>query len=112
MGSLRLVREGPLTVRIDQDGDSFAVRAAGELGAATAPALEGSLRTVLQREASSISLDLTEVRSIDSTGVRVLLWAAEHASEIGERLNIRCGSDAVHRMIELAAVEPGQPQTA
>ena len=99
MDTVRSVREGPLTVRIDRDGESFALCAVGDIDAATAPALEGSLRSVLQRDASSITLDLTEVSSIDPTGIRVLLWAAEHAREIGDQLRIRCGSHGVRSVL-------------
>jgi anti-sigma B factor antagonist len=98
-------RHGNLAVRIDQDERSLAVRPVGELDIASAPALEDSLRHALESGASSIALDLTRVTFIDSAGVRVLLWAAGHSREEGDRLHIDSGSAGVRRLLELTDKE-------
>ncbi len=99
--SISVRRHGNLSVRIDQDGRSLTVRPVGELDIASAPALEDSLLHVLNSGASSIALDLTRVTFIDSAGVRVLLWAAAHSRDEGDRLRIDSGSVTVHRLLEL-----------
>src|SRR5215217_6889228 len=110
--SISVRKHGGLTIRIDQHGDSLAVRAAGELDIASAPALEDSLLHALESGASSIVLDLTGVTFIDPTGLRVLLWAAAHSDEDGDRFRIDSGSAAVRRLLELTHTEPALPLTA
>ena len=102
-------RPGDLTVRIDEDGDSLAVRVAGELDIATAPALESALLHALDSAAASILVDLERVSFIDSMGLRVLVWAARESREDGDRLRIDCGSGVVHRMIELTTLDRSLP---
>jgi anti-anti-sigma factor len=110
--SISARRHGRLTVRIDQDRHSLAVRAVGELDIASAAALEDSLLHALESGTSSIVLDLTGVTFIDPTGLRVVLWAAAHARGQGDRLRIDCGSAAVRRLLELMHKEQGLPLTA
>jgi len=97
--------EGPLAVRIDDEGDSLAVQVVGELDIATAPMLEDSLRSALERNPSSIILDLDAVGFIDSEGLRTLLVAAQRSRQDGDRLHIRCAAGPVRRMIEIAGLE-------
>ena len=95
-------RHGPLTVRVDQEDDSVAVRAVGELDIASSPALEQSLLHAFESGAPSIVLDLTAVSFIDAAGLRVLLWAAGTSRRDGDRLRIDCGSPVVRQMIDLS----------
>ena len=105
MATSLLIREqGPLNVRVDQGGDSLAVKAVGELDLSTAAALEESVRYALQRDASSIVLDLAGVSFIDLPGLRVVLWAADRGREDGDRIRIRLGSGAVRRMIDTGPI--------
>ena len=76
-------RPGDLTVRLDEDGDSLAVRVAGELDIATAPALESALLHALDSGAASILVDLERVSFIDSMGLRVLVWAGGNPVRTG-----------------------------
>jgi anti-sigma B factor antagonist len=102
-------REGPLEVRVDEDGDSLTVRVVGELDLATAPIVEDSLRSARERNPSSIVLDLDSVGFIDSTGLRMLLVAARRSREDGDRLRIRCRAGPVRRMIELTGMQHALP---
>ena len=102
-------RAGPLTIDLDRDGDALTVRAKGELDIATTAPLEKALRDAFEGDAASIVLDVAELRFIDSMGLRTLLWAADHSRENGSRLSIRCGSGAVHRLIELTGIERSLP---
>jgi anti-sigma B factor antagonist len=103
-------RQGPLDVQLDQDGESLTVRASGELDIATTDALQKALRQAFDGDASAIILDVAEVTFIDSMGLRALLWAAEHQD--GHRLDIRCGSGAVRRMIDITRTEAMLPLIA
>ncbi len=104
-------REGSFSVRVEEEGDALAVHAVGELDIASAPALEHSMLHALESGTPSIVLDLTGVTFIDPTGLRTLLWAAQHSGENRDSLRIRIGS-AVRRMIEMTGVERSLPLIA
>jgi anti-sigma B factor antagonist len=106
------IREGPLRVGIDRDGDSLVVRAVGEIDFASVKMLRESLLDALETDASSMTLDLTEVGFIDSSGIQVLVWAAGRSGENGDRLRIRCGSGPVRRVIEVCGLESVLPLSA
>jgi anti-anti-sigma factor len=108
MGTLPSDREGPLRVAIDRDGDSVVVRAVGEIDLASVEMLRKSL-DAFEGNASSKTLDLTEVGFIDLSGLPVLIAAA---SSHVDRLQIRCGSGAVRGMIELCGLESVLPLSA
>jgi anti-sigma B factor antagonist len=99
--------DGPLTVQLEQDGESLTVRASGELDIATTEALQEALRHAFDGDAEVIILDVAEVTFIDSMGLRALLWAAEHQD--GHRLGVRCGPGAVRRMIEMTGMDASLP---
>jgi anti-sigma B factor antagonist len=112
MTTLPSAHEGPLSVRTREDGDSLVIRAFGEIDLASVEVLRRSLHDAFESNASSMTLDLTEVSFIDSSGLHALVWAAARSGENGDRLRIRCGSGAVRRMIELCRLESGLPLIA
>ena len=79
---------GPLTIRIEEHEDSLALRAIGELDISSAPALEDSLLHAFESAAPSVTLDLTEVSFIDTTGLRVVAWAHENSRAEGDRVRM------------------------
>ena len=93
------------------------VRASGELDLASAKMLEEELRRTMAvrritaSDASPIVLDLGKVDFIDSAGLGVLLWAAEHSREDRNRLRIREGSAAVRKIFEVKGVQGMLPLT-
>ena len=110
--SISVRKHGGLTIRIDRAGESLAVRAAGELDIASAPALEDSLLHALESGASSIVLDLTSVGFIDSAGMRMVLWAAGRSDQKEDRLRTRCGACVTRRMLGLTGRGHALPPVA
>jgi anti-anti-sigma factor len=98
LASIVVSTHGPLTIRREDYGDTLAIRAIGDLDIATAPALETSLLHAFEGDASSIVVDLTEIRFIDGFGVRVVQWAQEHSRGEPDRIRI-AGSAVVRRVI-------------
>jgi anti-sigma B factor antagonist len=107
--SVSVRKDGRLTVRITQDGNSLVVRALGELDIATANILDEELRRVWYCDASPILLDLADVDFLDSVGVRSLLAVAKHSRENGDRVRIRIASAPIRRVIEVSGVERSLP---
>jgi anti-sigma B factor antagonist len=74
---------------------------AGELDLATSPQLREGLREA-QRNAHLVVLDLRELTSIDSSGVDVILEAADGARRYGGRLMLVRGPAQVDRVLTLS----------
>ena len=91
------------TVRLIRIGDAIAVRAVGEIDLSTAPLFGDALRRAMeQRQATSITVDLTDVSFIDARGLRALNAARTLARERNYPLRIRCNRH-VRRLIEWVA---------
>jgi anti-anti-sigma factor len=71
----------------------------GELDIATLPQLEDALERT--REASLLTLDLSALDFMDSSGLRIILAEHARAQEAGRKLSIVRGPAAVHRVFEL-----------
>jgi anti-sigma B factor antagonist len=82
------------------DGNVVAPR--GELDIAT----QGQLRAVLEQEAKngSVTLDLTGLRFMDTSGLRLILETAAAARRDGFTFGVIPGPPAVQRLFEIAGV--------
>ena len=85
------VREGP-------DGTFVAPR--GELDMATA----GELRAALDAAPGALTLDLSGLRFLDTSGLRLVLETAEQAKRDGRAFTVVPGAPAVQRLFEVAGV--------
>src|SRR5688500_18396186 len=78
LASLDRVRaDGVLTVRVERRGKELVVRVSGDLDIASAKRLDDELLRAISSDASAVALDLGGVSFIDSTGLRILLFAAK-----------------------------------
>ena len=91
---------GRLVLRSERDGDTHILELLGELDIAGAPALDEELERVEATDALSIVVDLRGLEFIDSTGLRLLVMAADRCRDNG-RLALLRGPDPVHRVFEL-----------
>lgn len=88
---------GLRVTRDDRDGGVI-VRLDGELDLATVPLLEEAVAQATATPDVTVALDLSEVRLVDSTGLRALLTAARaHPG----RVAVMSPSREVRRMLEL-----------
>jgi anti-sigma B factor antagonist len=115
--ALRSLDETPFGIAEEAEGAEGrrVVRLRGELDVATAPSFERVLlRPRPPRE--RVVLDLSELRFMDSTGLRILLQARRVAAEGGWVLTLRSVPANIRRLLELAGVqdaipiEPSEPQ--
>jgi anti-sigma B factor antagonist len=91
---------GSLVLRSEVDGDTHVVELLGELDIAGAPSLEEELLRIEATDAATIIIDLGGLEFIDSTGIRLLLMAADRCVGTG-RLTILRGPKQVHRVFEI-----------
>jgi anti-sigma B factor antagonist len=90
------------TVEVGDGADGSVVAPRGELDLAT----QGALREALERQAAKgpVTLDLSGLRFIDTSGLRLILETAEAARRDGFAFTVLPGGPAVQRLFDLAGV--------
>jgi anti-sigma B factor antagonist len=87
-----------LQIAADESPERVLLSLAGELDIASAPLLESAVDAVDR----PLVIDLAEVTFMDSTGLRALLLARQHAESGGQMLSLRPGPRQVQRVFELS----------
>jgi anti-sigma B factor antagonist len=100
---------GELTISSRRDGDVHSICLVGELDLATADAVERELERVEATDARSIVVDLSGVTFVSSTGIRLMLSADARSRADADRLSLRRGPPAVHRVFELTGIDDVLP---
>jgi anti-anti-sigma factor len=93
-----------LAITSQREGDVHVIALAGELDLATADEVEQEIVRVEATDADSIVVDLSDLRFMDSTGVRILLSADARSRADGSRLALLRGPAAVQRVFELSGI--------
>ncbi len=106
----RTVAAGTLTIDVYDDADGCAIRLAGELDAAAAPALDHELNRALDGGAAVV-LDLARLTFIDSTGVKCLVRAAR-AAQGSDRLSAVGLQGEARRIFRLTGLDAILPLVA
>ncbi len=91
---------GSLVLRSNRDGETHIIELLGELDIAGAPSLEEELLRIEASDATSIVCDLGGLEFIDSTGIRLLVMAADRSAGDGRFTMLR-GPQQVHRVFEI-----------
>jgi anti-sigma B factor antagonist len=87
----------------------------GELDIASAPILEAEIAGLCENGSGTITLDLSRLTFMDSTGLRAVLAADKLCSSRGHGFSLAGASGAVQRLFELTGVtghlqfEPDEP---
>ena len=93
-----------LTSRTAHRDGIYVVALYGELDLATAPDVQRELDRAEASDAREIVLDLSGLRFIDSTGLRLVLTAHARSRSDGDRLRLLRGSEPVHRVFDLCGL--------
>jgi anti-anti-sigma factor len=101
----REVARGALRLRSGREPTCHVVALAGELDLASASLLEEEMAKALAADAPAIVLDLSELRFIDSTGIRLLLRLQARSPKEGNRLRMIRGTAQVQRALELTGAD-------
>ena len=94
--------EVSFSVEVGEEPGGVVITPHGELDIAT----QGELRAVLERHAGAprMTIDLGELRFIDTSGLRLILETAESARRDRRELAVLRGDPAVQRLFDLAGV--------
>src|SRR4051794_7844093 len=94
-----------LSLHTYKEADSVRVALSGELDLSSALVFEEELRRIETRtKPSLIVLDLSALKFMDSTGLRLILSAHARAINHGRKLAIVEGGEAVRRIFKLTGV--------
>ena len=81
------------------------VRARGEIDLATADLLDLAIDSALSEGVSSLSIDLSEVTFIDSTGVRSLMVCQQKVADAGLEMTVVVPPGPVARTLSVTGVD-------
>ena len=108
----RQVRDGMLTVRIKTEAGTEMLELAGELDMANAATFSAELERA-ETDAETITVDMSELEFIDSTGIAILVAAHRRANVDGERLRfVRSRAIAVQRVMDVTGLDRELPFTS
>ena len=109
LSALRLLDDATFRLAEDAGGDGERViRARGELDIESAPDLERVLLRSRPR-GQRVVVDLTELKFMDSTGLRVLLRARVAAEEGRWEINLRNVPPTIRRLFDMTGVHAALP---
>lgn len=98
----------PFELREQRRDDTVVLAVHGDLDLATADQV-GQRLTALAAERTPVLLDLDELAFMDSSGLRIVLQAAEDARSMSWRFALTPGSPQVRRLFESAGVADRLP---
>jgi anti-anti-sigma factor len=90
------------SVEVGGGADGSIVTPHGELDLAT----QGRLRTALEQQAArgAVTLDLSRLRFLDTSGLRLILELTEAAARDGFAFSVLPGNPSVQRLFDVAGV--------
>jgi anti-sigma B factor antagonist len=95
----------PFSVLVSTNGDRATVALRGELDLSGVDRARQAIEQAESGAAALLILDLSELDFIDSTGLEVLLRAAQRAHDDGRRLIVQRPSRYVRRLLEMTAID-------
>lgn len=95
-------KSSPLRITVDRAGDTTTVVVSGEVDLETSGTLSDALAEA--GTARRVTLDLTEVAYMDSTGLRAILVAKDDIERAGGTLDVSAASKIVSRLMEISGV--------
>lgn len=93
-------------------GETTHIQVHGELDCSTVPSLEGSMDTVLHDGHGPVVLDLSDLRFMDVSGLRLAVRLAGRTQLHGVDLSLMEGPAPVERVFELTGMRRYVPRTA
>ncbi|MBI5309759.1 MAG: STAS domain-containing protein [Actinobacteria bacterium] len=95
----------PFSVNVETSDDGTCLLCSGELDIGTADALKRALDEVDFAAGSRVTIDLSGVGFMDSTGLRLLIAAHRSAQEGGSELAVVTGESPARRVLELTRMD-------
>ena len=104
-----MIKPSLFEIESEWDGEAVSVATKGELDLATSPQLEHEMRALLARGARQVTIDLSGLTFIDSSGLRVLIVLHERSKEDGWELALVVPSDQARAVFRISGAEEHLP---
>lgn len=101
---LRGVNPGELRVDVEGVERNFEVRLVGELDMSTASMLREHLLGLAADGGAQVTVDLSELAFVDSTGLSVLITGLKRLRQQGGDMALRAPSPATRRVLEITGL--------
>jgi anti-anti-sigma factor len=102
-------RHGLLSIESESVGGCYRMRVAGELDRSNADLLTACITHAEASPEPEIVVDLSRLTFIDSSGLRILIAAAERSEPASDRLSIVAPTRVVRRILDLTGTEAYLP---
>ena len=99
----------PFEINVVRDSESASVTLAGELDIATVPRVEEAIETTLSDELRALTIDLSGLTFVDSSGLRLFIVLDQRASEQGWSLRLLRPDAQVLTVFQVSGVEENLP---
>ena len=93
-----------LSLETREEGEQVRIALEGELDLSSALTFDEEIRRAEGRKPKTLVIDLSRLKFLDSTGLRLIMSAQARAKTRGHRLKIVEGTYAVQRIFRLAGV--------
>lgn len=90
---------------VERSDHGVAARLSGDLDIVTADNVKRELTDVLDEGATRLSLDMGDVRFVDSSGLGALVAIHRHAEAAGSRFTVRAVPPQVRRLFEITRLD-------
>ncbi|AIJ21366.1 STAS domain-containing protein [Amycolatopsis methanolica] len=95
------------TIDAENDGGHVLLRISGEIDLANASVVQDQIFTAIDNDAVRVSIDLTDVTYLDSSGLRVLFTLAGRLKVLQMELDLVVAPvSPVRRVLEMSGFEP------
>ena len=99
-----MVNPGELQVSVSGAVPEYEVRLLGELDVSTAPGLRDELTRLASDGATMVTVDLSELAFVDSTGLSVLITGLKRLRQQGGEMTLRSPSPGARRVLEITGL--------
>jgi anti-sigma B factor antagonist len=99
------VSETPFEMESGRDRDGARLTLSGELDIATVPRVEAAVKATLTAEARTLTIDLSGLSFVDSSGLRLLIVLAQRAEAEGWTLRLTRPIERVLNVFRVSGVE-------
>ncbi len=94
-----------IELAVDRGTESATLRVSGEIDLTSAPKLDDEIQSLIEQSVRTLTLDLSSVAFMDSTGLRVLLKASKLLESSGGKVVLLKPSEPVRRLLEVSGLE-------
>ena len=98
------VNPGELQVTVSGAEPEYEVRLSGELDMSTAPQLREELLRLASDGATMVTIDLSELAFVDSTGLSVLITGLKRLRQQGGEMALRSPTPGTRRVLEITGL--------